>query len=427
MIKHHKILWKKEKKRDIFNMDKQIVRISIAGSVDDGKSTLLGRMLFDLKNLTQDDIDKIKKITNIENEIDFSLFTDGLKDEIIQGITIDVAYRYLSTEKRKYIISDTPGHVQYTRNMITGSSLSNIMLVLIDVKKGLTSQTKRHLFISSLLNVNHIIVCVNKVDLVDYDELNFNKIKKQIEDFSSKLVIKDFTYIPISALKGDNLIERSNNLIWYKGPTLLHCLENIHISSDKNNVLGRIFVQNIIRDDQNNRHIQGAIQSGLFRTNEEIVVYPSKNRTSIKKILNGDKTINTSFAPMSVSMLVNDDIDISRGDLITKSNSLPREGSEIEAFICWLSEVKIDLNKIYKCIRLSSETRCKFSEILYVYNIETLKRIKDITDIELNTIFKAKIKFPTKIYFDSYYENKLTGSFILVDENNNTVCCGMLI
>ena len=409
-------------------MEKQIIRISTAGSVDDGKSTLLGRLLFDSKNLNHDDIEKIKRKSNINGEIDFSLFTDGLKEEQEQGITIDVAYRYFSSKKRKYIVSDTPGHIQYTRNMITGGSLSNVSIVLIDVKKGITEQTKRHLFLSSLLNINHIIICVNKMDLVDYSQQKFETTKNEIESFCSKLIIKDLTTIPISALKGDNIINFSSNMEWYKGSTLMYRLDNLHVGSDLNKIRSRMFVQNIIRTkNNNNRFIQGRIQSGIFRVGDLIQVYPNKLKSKIVNIINGFEKVQTSFSPMSISLEIEDNIDISRGNLITKVSSLPKNSREIEVVICWMDDKPLDSNQTFKGVRVSEDFRCRIVELTYKYNIEDLSREFENKSVGKNDIFKAKLKISKDFFHDSYTEIKDTGSFILVDNQNNTVCCGMII
>ena len=428
MTKFLILQWRTEKEKDTFRMKKQILRLSISGSVDDGKSTLLGRLLFDSKNLNQDDIEKIKKRSKIEGEIDFSLFTDGLKDEIEQGITIDVAYRFFSTKNRAYIVSDTPGHIQYTRNMITGSSLSNIMMILIDVKKGITNQTKRHLFISSLLNVNHIIICINKMDLISYDESIFYKIKNDLEKFTSKLILKDLNYIPISALNGDNIIDRSNQMNWYQGPTLMYILENLHVSSDVNKVKSRMLVQNVVRTSNNSqRFLQGKIHSGIFRKGDEIVIHPSLIKTQIKKIIYDFKSIELSYSPMSISIEVEDEIDISRGNLITKKNSLPRNSRFIEVMACWLSEKDINHNNTYTFFRVSEEIKCKITDIDYIYDIENLSRDLGDKKIQINSIFKCKVKLSNSLFFDSYSDNKETGSFILIDNENSTVACCMII
>ena len=409
-------------------MEKQIIRISTAGSVDDGKSTLLGRLLFDSKNLNHDDIEKIKKKSKTKGEIDFSLFTDGLKDEQEQGITIDVAYRYFSTENRKYIVSDTPGHIQYTRNMITGGSLSNVSIVLLDITKGVTEQTKRHLFLSSILNISHIIVCVNKMDLVRYSKKEFENIKEEIESFSSKLSVKDLIIIPVSALKGDNIINYSNNMDWYKGSTLMYRLDNLHISSDTSKIKSRMFVQSIIRTkNNNNRFLQGRVQSGIFRVGDNIMIFPSKLTSKIIGITYGFNKIRTVFSPMSVSFEIEDEIDISRGALITKLNSLPKESRYIEVIMCWMSNKPLDDKQVFLGIRISEEFKCKITEIKYKYNIGDLSRNIENKSIEMNDIFKSKIKISKSFFYDSYSEVKDTGSFILVDNENNTVCCGMIV
>jgi sulfate adenylyltransferase subunit 1 len=406
-------------------MKKQILRISIAGSVDDGKSTLLGRLLFDSKQLKKDDIERIRKRSKIKGDIDFSLFTDGLRDEVSQGITIDVAYRYFSTKKRKFIIADTPGHIQYTRNMITGSSLSNLMILLIDVKKGVLEQTKRHLFIASLMYIKHVIICVNKMDLVDFSEEKFNDIKFELQKFISKLTTVDITIIPVSAIKGDNIVKRSNLMSWYQGPTLLYMLENIHIDSDVNKVQSRMFIQNTIQHD-NLRYLQGRVNSGIFRKGDELLIHPNSHSSKIIKIINGYSEVDQCFAPMSVSLIIDEDIDLSRGNLITKSNNKPRESKIIDSMICWMTEKNFNMKKNYWFIRHGQKIKSKFINVQYVYNIEDLSREKDRNEIYVNDIFKSKIKLANTIFYDHYNENKETGSFIIVDDENNTVACGMI-
>lgn len=408
-------------------MVNQIIRLSTAGSVDDGKSTLLGRLLFDSKKINEDDIDRVKRKSSKDGNIDFSLFTDGLKDEIEQGITIDVAYRYFNTKKRKFIISDTPGHIQYTRNMITGGSLSNITLVLLDVKKGVTEQTKRHLFISSLLRINHVIVCINKMDLVDYDEESFDKIKNEIEFFASKLSTKDITFIPISALKGENITKSSDKMSWYNGPTLLYQLENIHISSDLNKIKSRFLVQNVIKTKNNEkRFLLGRINSGIFRKNDSIIVHPNKIKTKIKNIKNGFNDIHIAYAPMSISIEVRDNIDIGRGNLITKEKSLPFENKILEVIICWLDEMPLNSSDFFKAYRISEEFKFKILEFDYKYNINDLRRIEVKNEILMNDIFKAKIKLSKNISYDLFSDIKETGSFIFVNQKNSTVGCAMI-
>lgn len=409
-------------------MKKQILRISTAGSVDDGKSTLLGRLLFDTKNLKKDDIEKIKKKSNLKGEIDFSLFTDGLKDEVEQGITIDVAYRYFSTRKRKFIIADTPGHFQYTRNMITGGSLSNIMMILIDVKKGVTDQTKRHLFISSILRIDHLLICFNKMDLVGYEPKIFENLKEQIESFASKLTIKDINYIPISALKGDNILNNSREMSWYNGPTLLHYLENLHISSDNNKIKTRFFVQNVLRTKNNERRfIQGRIQSGIFKKGDDVIFYPSKIDTKIKNIIKGLKETDIAFSPMSISLEIEDEIDISRGDLMTLKNSNPLHNNSINVIVCWLANQSLIKNTQYKGIRISENFSIKFSNIFYKYNFNNLSREINPNEIKKNDIFKAELKISKPFYYDMYSETKDSGSFICIDQNNNTVACCIIV
>tara|TARA_A100001015_G_scaffold130273_1_gene144520 strand:- start:91 stop:1314 length:1224 start_codon:yes stop_codon:yes gene_type:complete len=406
-------------------MNKQLLRISIAGSVDDGKSTLLGRLLFDSKQLNEDDIEKIKKKSKIVGNIDYSLFTDGLKDEISQGITIDVAYRYFSSNTRKYIIADTPGHIQFTRNMVTGSSLAGILVLLVDVSKGVLEQTKRHLFIGSLMYIKHIIICVNKMDIVEFKEKEFKKIKADLEEFISKLTPVDVSIIPMSALKGENIINRSESMKWYEGPSLLYLLENIHISSDINKIQSRMFIQNTI-PFKNKRFIQGRINSGIFRKNDQILVHPNNDYTEIKDIIYDKKNIETCFAPMSISFTIKDQIDLSRGYLITKINNLPKKSKIIESMFCWTSEKKLNINNPYWFLRHGQKIKCKFSAIEYIYEIKDLSRNDCKTEVFVNDIFKAKLKLAQILFYDSYCENRETGSFILVDDENSTVACGMI-
>jgi len=406
-------------------MNKQILRISIAGSVDDGKSTLLGRLLFDSKQLNEDDIERIKNRSSIKGKLDYSLFTDGLKDEIAQGITIDVAYRYFDTNNRKYIIADTPGHVQYTRNMVTGSSLASILILLIDVEKGVLEQTKRHLFISSLMYIKHVIICVNKMDKVDYNSENFYSIKEEIEKYISKLTTVDVNFIPISAINGENIINKSVSLNWYNGPSLFHLIENIHVSSDVNKIQSRMFIQNTIHFS-GKRYLQGRVNSGIFRKNDQILVHPNQSATVISEIYYNMNKVESCYAPMSISLTIKDNIDLSRGYLISKTNNLPKKSKLIEAMLCWTSEKSLNINKTYWIFSHGLKIKSKFSSIEYVYDINNLERDTTKKEINVNDIFKSKLKLAQSIFYDSYSENKETGSFVVIDDENSTVACGMI-
>ena len=331
-------------------MKGELLRFTTAGSVDDGKSTLIGRLLYDSKSIFQDQLASIEATSMKKglDEIDFSLLTDGLKDEREQGITIDVAYRYFNTPNRKFIIADTPGHIQYTRNMVTGASTANAALILIDARNGVVEQTKRHSYIASLLQISHVLVCVNKMDLVQYDEDKFEEIKEQYKDFSAKLDIQDFDFIPISALKGDNVVNRSEKMTWYDGSTLLYALENIPVANDINHLDFRLPVQTVIRPHTEEHHdyraYAGQISSGIIRIGDEITAFPSQLQSRIKKIHNASRELNEAFAPQSISIELEDDIDIGRGDMLVKTNNQPEHGQEIDAMICWMGENPLHLN-----------------------------------------------------------------------------------
>jgi len=412
----------------------QLLRFTTAGSVDDGKSTLIGRLLYDSKSLFEDQLEAIEKINKKKglDGVDLALFTDGLRDEREQGITIDVAYRYFTTPKRKFIIADTPGHIQYTRNMVTGASTANAAIILVDARHGVVEQTKRHAFIASLLQISHVIVCINKMDLVDFSEEFYNRIISQFEDFASKFMVKDVRFIPISALKGDNVVNRSSHMNWYQGAPLLHTLETLHISSDINKVDARFPIQTILRP-QNDYHrdyrgYAGRVASGVFRLGDEVTVLPSGFSSKIKSIDMAEGNIKEAFAPMSVSITLEDDIDISRGDMIVRTNNKPNISQDVEVMLCWLHNDKAKPRSKYTIMHTSNEQKAMVKEIIYKININTLER--DINDKELgmNDICKAKLRTTKPLMFDSYRDNRTTGSIILVDDaSNETVAAGMII
>lgn len=411
----------------------QLLRFTTAGSVDDGKSTLIGRLLYDSKSIFEDQIASIERTSRKRGmeTIDLALFTDGLRDEREQGITIDVAYRYFTTPKRKFIIADTPGHIQYTRNMVTGASTANVAIVLIDARKGVIEQTKRHSYIASLLQISHIIVCVNKMDLVEYSESVFDEIVEQYEEMSSKMMIKDVRYIPISALNGDNVVNRSENMPWYQNAPLLHTLETIHITSDNNMVDARFPVQTIIRPQGNDLHdfrgYAGTVAGGIFRVGDEVKVLPSGFASTIKSINVYDKFEEMAFEGMSVVLTLTDDIDISRGDMIVKSNNLPEITQDLSAMICWFNENPARDRAKYTLKHTSNEPKAMIKEIEYKVNIDTLKRMAEDKQIHMNDICKVKIRTTAPIMMDDYARNRKTGSFILIDEaTNETVAAGML-
>ena len=412
----------------------QLLRFTTAGSVDDGKSTLIGRLLYDSKSIFEDQLASVEKTSKRKGleTVDLALFTDGLKDEREQGITIDVAYRYFTTPKRKFIIADTPGHIQYTRNMVTGASTANVAIVLIDARNGVIEQTKRHSFIASLLQISHIIVCVNKMDLVDYSEEVFNDIVQQYEEISSKMMIKDVRYIPISALEGDNVVHRSDKTPWYQNAPLLHTLETIHITSDNNMVDARFPVQTVLRpQDEGNRDYRGyagTIAGGIFRVGNEVKVLPSGFSSKIKSINLYDKYLDQAFEGMSVAINLEDDIDISRGDMIVKVNNLPEITQDLSAMICWFNDQPARPRAKYTIKHTSNEQKAMIKEVEYVVNVDTLKRDEGNKNITMNDICKVKIRTTAPIMMDEYSRNRKTGSFILIDDSTNeTVAAGMLI
>jgi sulfate adenylyltransferase subunit 1 len=414
------------------NNEKQLLRFTTAGSVDDGKSTLIGRLLHDTGAILADQYESLKKASNKNgnNELNLALLTDGLKDERQQGITIDVAYRYFATEKRKFIIADTPGHIQYTRNMVTGASTANLALVLTDARKGIIEQTKRHAFIASLLNIPHLILCINKMDLVDYSEKVFNKIKDDFSKFSAKLNIKDIQFIPISALYGDNIIDKSLNMKWYKGPDLLYILENIHINSDYNLIDCRFPIQLVITQktkSANKRYYAGKIESGIFKPGDNIMHLPSKLTTQISTISSSGVNINEAYPPMSVNMEITDDIDISRGDMFVREHNQPTVSKKIELIICWFNQNPIDINKKYIIRHTTCTAMASIQEIRYKIDINTLHRLDNDKTIGMNDFARISIVTSQALNFDKYIHNRATGSIIFIDPTTNeTVGAGMI-
>ena len=415
-------------------LDMELLRFTTAGSVDDGKSTLIGRLLYDSKAIFEDQIQNLQEVNEQRGEegINLALLTDGLRSEREQGITIDVAYRYFATPKRKFIIADTPGHIQYTRNMVTGASTANLALLLIDARHGVIEQTKRHAFIASLLQIPHVAVCVNKMDLVDFSKDEFEKIKSDFKKFASKLEIKDVNFIPISALKGDNVVDRSKNMDWYEGSTLIHLLENIHIGSDLNHVDCRFPVQRVIRPQSKNypdyRGYAGRIEGGVFKTGDEILTLPSGKKSTIKSIDTFNGEINEAFSPMSVCITLNDNIDVSRGDMLVRTNNQPQISQDIEVMICWMNERKLIPKGKYTIRHTSQTTRCIIKEIKYKIDINSLHRMEQENELSMNDIGRISIKTTKPLFFDSYRRNRNTGSIILVNEaTNETVGAGMII
>jgi sulfate adenylyltransferase subunit 1 len=414
------------------NMD--LLRFTTAGSVDDGKSTLIGRLLYDSKSIFEDQMKAIEIASSNKGEekVNLALLTDGLRAEREQGITIDVAYRYFATPKRKFIIADTPGHVQYTRNMVTGASTANLAIILVDARKGIVEQTKRHSFIASLLGIPHIIYCINKMDLVNYEEDIFEKIKKELVGFSSKLTTKDIRFLPISALNGDNVVNRSKNMDWYEGSTLLHALENIHIASDHNLIDCRFPVQHVIRPQKEEFHdfrgYSGRIAGGVFKKNDEVILLPSGFQSKIKSILNFENEIEEAYAPMSVTITLEDDLDVSRGDMIVRVKNQPKILQDIEMMVCWMGEKPLLTKGKYTIKHTTNEVRCIVKEILYKVDINSLHRDTEDKSINCNDIARIAVRVTNPLFVDKYNDNRTTGSLIIIDEStNNTVGAGMII
>ena len=415
-------------------LNMELLRFTTAGSVDDGKSTLIGRLLYDSKAIFSDQLEALEMASKRRGEetVNLALLTDGLRAEREQGITIDVAYRYFATPKRKFIIADTPGHIQYTRNMVTGASTANVALILVDARNGVVEQTIRHAFIASLLQIPHIIVCVNKMDMVDYSNDVFEKIKEKFETIATKLDIQDARFVPISALQGDNVVKTSKNMDWYHGNTLMHLLENIQIANDVNLVDGRFPVQYIIRPYSDEFHdyrgYAGRIGGGIFRKGDTVTVLPSGLTSKIKSIDTFTGELDEAFAPQSVTLTLEDDIDISRGDMIVPQNNAPHVSQDIELMVCWLNDKPMNLNGKYHIKHTTSDARCLVKEIQYKVNINTLENDLEDKIVKMNDITRIKIRTTKPLFFDSYKANRITGSLILVDEGTNeTVGAGMIV
>ncbi len=411
-----------------------LLRFSTAGSVDDGKSTLIGRLLYDTKSIFEDQYQALEKSSNLrgEEEVNLALLTDGLKAEREQGITIDVAYRYFATPKRKFIIADTPGHIQYTRNMVTGASTANLAIVLVDARKGVLEQTKRHSFISSLLGIPHLVVCINKMDLVDYSEEVYEKIRSEFEDFGARLAINDIRFIPISALKGDNVVTRSEHTPWYGGATLLNVLENVHIGSDNNLVDCRFPVQFVVRPNTDEYHdyrgYSGRVAGGVWKVGDEVKVLPSGWNSKVKSIDTYGKSLQEAFPPMSVTITLEDDIDISRGDMLVRPNNQPEQTQDLDLMVCWFNPVALKLNGKYAIHHTSKAARCVVKKILYKVNVNNLHRDQEDKTVGMNDIARISVRTTAPLFVDRYTRNRNTGSLILIDEaTNETVGAAMVL
>jgi bifunctional enzyme CysN/CysC len=415
-----------------------ILRLATAGSVDDGKSTLIGRLLFDSKSIFEDQIEAVERSSRDRGEeyTNLALLTDGLRAEREQGITIDVAYRYFATPRRKFIIADTPGHIQYTRNMVTGASTADLAIILVDARKGLLEQSRRHAFLTTLLRVPHLVLAVNKMDLVDYDQATFERIKQEFTAFATKLSVADLSFIPISALHGDNVVERSANMSWYDGPSLLHHLENLHIASDRNLIDVRFPVQYVIRPQMSTdaelhdyRGYAGQIAGGVLKPGDEVMHLPSGLTTRIKRIDTADGPVDTAYAPMSVTLLLEDDIDISRGDMICRPNNRPQVTQDVEAMVCWMSDERKLTPRTKLIIKHTTRTaRVMVKDLHYRIDVNTLHRHEDAESLELNEIGRVALRVTHPIFADDYGRNRDTGGFILIDEaTNHTVAAGMIM
>ena len=414
-------------------LDMELLRFTTAGSVDDGKSTLIGRLLYDSKSIFQDQLDAIERTSKQRGDehVNLALLTDGLRAEREQGITIDVAYRYFHTPKRKFIIADTPGHIQYTRNMVTGASTANLAVILIDARNGVLEQTLRHSYIASLLQIPHVIIAVNKMDLVDYSQEVYEKIKADYEKFSDKLNVKDVHFIPISALKGDNVVNKSENMPWYTGDSLLHILETIDMQEDYNMTNMRFPVQYVIRPMSDKFHdyrgYAGRLVSGKLNKGDEIVVLPSGLRSKVKTIDFYDQQLDNAFAPQSIAVTLEDDIDISRGDMLVKSDDMPLESKEVEMKICWFNPKPMQNRGKYIIRHTTNEIKAMVTDVEYKVNINTLEHDYEDKEIKMNDIAKIRIKTAKPLFYDKYEDNRQTGSVIFIDEHTNeTVAAGMI-
>ncbi|WP_338759270.1 GTP-binding protein [Bernardetia sp. ABR2-2B] len=413
-----------------------LLRFATAGSVDDGKSTLIGRLLYDTKSIFEDQLTAIEAASKRRGEeyVNLALLTDGLRAEREQGITIDVAYRYFATPTRKFILADCPGHIQYTRNMVTGASTAQLLVILIDARQGIVEQTRRHTFIAELLGIKNLVVCINKMDLVAYDEQVYDRIKTEFLDFVRKTRISEVNFIPISALKGDNVVEKSENMSWYKGTSFLYHLENAYIGNTWDFINSRFAVQHVIRPQSKEQELHdyrgyaGEVLGGVFKKGDKITVLPSGFSTTIKKLDSFDGEQERTFPPQNITMLLEDDIDISRGDMLVKADNKPNIGQDLEVMICWLGEQKLQPNGKYLLRHTTQEVKAIVKEIVYKVNINTLHRTENDLNIELNDIGRIRIRTAKPIFYDSYSKNKRTGSLILIDlQTNATVAAGMII
>jgi bifunctional enzyme CysN/CysC len=411
-----------------------LLRLSTAGSVDDGKSTLIGRLLYETKSIFEDQLEAVERasVAKGSDYVNLALLTDGLRAEREQGITIDVAYRYFSTPKRKFILADTPGHAQYTRNMVTGTSTADLTLILVDARKGLTEQSRRHTFIASLLRVPHVVICINKMDLVDYAERVYEDLRADFLPFLARLDLHDVTFIPVSALHGDNVVHRSDNMPWYDGSPLLHSLENVFIASDRNLIDVRFPVQWVVRPMTNSHHdyrgYAGQVASGVLKPGDDVVVLPSGLATRIAAIDTYAGQVAEAVPPMSVVLRMEDDLDISRGDVVCRPHNQPTLGQNIDAMVTWMSPRPMRRGGMYRVKHTTRTTRAIAKQLLYRVDINSLHRDESATSLDLNEIGRLWLRTTTPLCFDEYRRNRTTGGFILIDEGTNeTVGAGIIV
>ncbi|MGI8946009.1 MAG: sulfate adenylyltransferase subunit CysN [Thermoleophilaceae bacterium] len=412
----------------------ELVRLATAGSVDDGKSTLIGRLLFDSKQIFADQLEHVERasIDRGDTYVNLALLTDGLRAEREQGITIDVAYRYFHTAKRKFIIADTPGHEQYTRNMVTGASTADLALILVDARKGVLEQSRRHAFIASLLRIPHLVVCVNKMDLVEWDEEVYERITAEFTHWATRLDVSDITFIPMSALRGDNVVDRSQNMPWYDGASLLYALEHVHVASDRNLIDPRFPVQWVIRPMSDEHHdyrgYAGRVASGAFKPGDEVVVLPSGAKTRLAGIDSHDGPVEEAFPPLSVTLRLEDDVDVSRGDMICRAHNHPRQARELEAMVCWMSERPLRPASRYRIKHTTRTALAKVDELRYRLDVNTLHSDEHADELVLNEIGRVRLRLSAPLLIDEYRRNRVTGSFILIEEGtNDTVGAGMIL
>jgi bifunctional enzyme CysN/CysC len=411
-----------------------LLRFATAGSVDDGKSTLIGRLLHDTKSIFEDQLEAVERSSRLmgADYTNLALLTDGLRAEREQGITIDVAYRYFATPKRKFIIADTPGHTQYTRNMVTGASTADLAIVLVDARKGMVEQSRRHAFLVTLLRVPHLVVAVNKMDLVDHAESVYEGIRQEFTAFATKLEVPDLTVIPISALNGDNIVDRSDAMSWYEGPSLLHHLENVHVASDRNMIDVRFPVQYVIRPQSQEHHdyrgYAGTVAGGVLKPGDEVVVLPSGFTTRIAGIDTEDGPVDEAFSPMSVTVRLEDDLDVSRGDMICRRHNAPVPSQDIDAMVCWMSDAPLTAGRQLAIKHTTRSARTMVRDLRYRLDVNSLHRDEEAESLGLNDIGRVQLRTTSPLFVDEYRRNRATGGFILIDEStNNTVGAGMVV